>query len=67
MEEGDLPDGIEKITTEAQQIGAKILKVSFVEYVGRRKKTTRIEVKESELDEMLKQEDGPLTYQLNMF
>jgi len=27
----------------------------------------RIEVKESELDEMLKKEDGPLTYQLNMF
>jgi superfamily II DNA or RNA helicase len=67
MEEGDLPDGIEKITTQAEQIGDKILKVSYVEYVGRRKKTTRIEVKESELDEMLKKEDGPLTYQLNMF
>ena len=67
IEERDLPDGIEKITTQAERIGDKILKVSYVEYVGRRKKTTRIEVKESDLDEMLKKEDGPLTYQLNMF
>ena len=44
-----------------------MVKVSYVEYIGRRKKVTRIEVKESELEEMLKKEDGPLTYQLNMF
>ena len=67
MEEGELPDGIEQITTEAEQIGDRVVKVSYVEYIGRRKKVTRIEVKESELDEMLKKEDGPLTYQLNMF
>ena len=67
MEEGELPVGIENITTEAEKIGDRVVKVSYVEYIGRRKKVTRIEVKESELDEMLKKEDGPLTYQLNMF
>ena len=43
------------------------MKVSFIEYVGRRKKVTRIEVKESELDEMIKDGNGPLTFQLDMF
>jgi len=67
IKEGDLPVDVEKVTVEGEQIGDKIVKVSFIEYVGRRKKVTRIEVKESELDEMIKEGDGPLTFQLNMF
>ena len=45
----ELPDSVEKMSVEAEQIGDKVIKVSFTEYVGRRKKTTRIEVKQSEL------------------
>ena len=41
--------------------------VSFTEYVGRRKKTTRIEVKRSELDKMMKEKDGPVSVQLRLF
>ena len=68
IEEGDLPLlDVEKISVEGEQIGDKVVKVSFIEYVGRRKKVTRIEVKESELDEMIKDGNGPLTFQLDMF
>ena len=67
IDEGDLPIDVEKISVEGEQIGDKVVKVSFIEYVGRRKKVTRIEVKESELDEMIKDGNGPLTFQLDMF
>jgi len=63
----DLPADVDKISVEGEQIGDKVVKVSFIEYVGRRKKVTKIEVKDSELDEMIKKGDGPLTFQLNMF
>ena len=63
----ELPANVKKMSVEAEQIGDKILKVSFTEYVGRRKKTTRIEVKKSELDKMLKEKDGPVSVQLRLF
>jgi len=53
--------------TALKQIGDKVLKVSFTEYIGRRKKTTRIEVKKSELDKMMKEKDGPVSVQLRLF
>ncbi len=53
----ELPDSVEKMSVEAEQIGDKVIKVTFTEYVGRRKKTTRIEVKQSELDQMIKDTD----------
>jgi len=62
-----LPDEVEKMSVEAEQIGNKVLKVSFTEYVGRRKKTTRIEVKRSELDKMIKENDKPVSVQLMLF
>jgi len=61
----ELPESVEKISVEAEQIGDKVVKVSFTEYVGRRKKTTRIEVKQSQLDQMIK--DKPVSAQLMMF
>ena len=67
LEEGELPVNVGKMSVEAEQIGDKVVKVSFIEYVGRRKKVTRIEVKESELDQMIKESDGPITLQLAMF
>jgi len=62
-----MPVSVEKISVEAEQIGDKVVKVSFTEYVGRRKKTTRIEVKQSELDQMIKEKDNPVSVQLMMF
>lgn len=63
----ELPDKVERMSVEAEQIGDKVLKVSFTEYVGKRKKTTRIEVKKSELDKMMKEKDGPVSVQLRLF
>jgi len=67
LEADDLPANVDKMSVEAEQIGDKVLKVSFTEYVGRRKKTTRIEVKKSELDKMMKEKDGPVSVQLRLF
>jgi hypothetical protein len=55
------------MSVEAEQIGDKVIKVSFTEYVGRRKKTTRIEVKQSELDQMIEDTDNPVSVQLMLF
>ena len=54
IEKTDIPPNADKVTVEAEQIGDKLVKVSFIEYIGRREKVTRVEVKESELDEMIK-------------
>jgi hypothetical protein len=67
VEADELPADVEKISVEAEQIGDKVLKVSFTEYVGKRKKTTRIEVKRSELDKMMKEQDRPVSAQLMLF
>ena len=63
----ELPDSVEKMSVEAEQIGDKVIKVTFTEYVGRRKKTTRIEVKQSELDQMIEDADNPVSVQLMLF
>ena len=67
VEEEKLPAGVEKVSVEAEQIGDKVVKVSFIEYVGRRKKVTKVEVKKSELDEMIKEKGSPASVQLCMF
>ncbi len=67
VKEVELPPSAEKMTVEAEQIGDKVIKVSFIEYVGRRKKVTRVEVKESELDEMIREKDNSVSAQLSIF
>ncbi len=67
VESADLPANVEKMSVEAEQIGDKVLTVSFTQYVGRRKKVTRIEVKRSELDKMMKDQDRPASAQLMLF
>lgn len=58
---------IGKASCEIEQIGDTIVKVEFVEYIGKRKKkVTHIEVKQSELDEMIKQ-SGVEDVQLALF
>jgi len=66
-EPADLPADVEKMSVEAEQIGDKVLTVSFTQYVGRRKKITRIEVKRSELDKMMKDQDRLASAQLMLF
>ncbi len=44
------------------------MKVSFIEYTGKRKrKVTHIEVKPEELDEMLSEKDKAVNIQFSMF
>jgi hypothetical protein len=59
---------IKMASSEVEKIGDRILKVQFIEYVGKRKKkVTHIEVKEAELDEMLKKSDKPVHAQFTLF
>lgn len=41
VKEEELPPNAEKVSVEAEQIGDKVIRVSFIEYVGRRKKATK--------------------------
>ena len=68
-EEAEKPSGnIRKSSTEIEKIGDRIVKVQFVEYIGKRKKkVTHIEVKEAELDDMLKKAGGAVHAQYSLF
>ena len=60
--------GIKKASSEIQKIGDRIVKVQFIEYVGKRKKkVTHIEVKEAELDDMIKKTSGGVHAQYSLF
>jgi hypothetical protein len=59
---------IKRASSEVEKIGDRIVKVKFIEYVGKRKKkVTHIEVKEAELDEMLKKSDKHVQAQFSLF
>ena len=59
---------IKMASSEVEKIGDRIVKVQFIEYVGKRKKkVTHIEVKEAELDEMIKKSDKPVQAQFSLF
>jgi hypothetical protein len=68
-EEADAPaPEIKKASTEVEKIGDRIVKVQFTEYAGKRKKkVTHIEVKEAELEELLKKGDRPGRAQFELF
>ena len=67
-EKEDPMPGIKKASSEIQQIGDRIVKVQFIEYVGKRKKkVTHIEVKEAELDDMIKKTSGGVHAQYSLF
>jgi hypothetical protein len=67
LKKTDIPLNADNMTIEAEQIGDKVVKVSFIEYEGRCKKMSRIEVKESELDDIIKKKDSLVSVQLTMF
>jgi len=50
--------GVEKKQVEVEQIGDRVLKVAFTKFIGRKKTTTEIEVKQGELDQMMKGKTG---------
>ncbi len=59
---------VKKASIEKEKIGDKVVKVSFIEYTGKRKKkVTHIEVKQEELDEMLSEKDNAVNVQFSMF
>ncbi|EFK08824.1 conserved domain protein [delta proteobacterium NaphS2] len=59
---------IKKASTEVEKIGDRVVKVQFVEYVGKRKKkVTHIEVSEAELDAMMAASDKPVHAQFTLF
>ena len=68
-EKADAPaPEIKMASTEVEKIGDRVVKVQFIEYTGKRKrKVTRIEVREDELEEMLKDSDKPLQAQFALF
>jgi SNF2 family DNA or RNA helicase len=61
-------DDIKRVTTEAEQIGSKVVKVQFIEFVGRRrKKVTHIEVTQAELTNLLSKTEKNVVAQLSIF
>ena len=57
-----------KGSTEVEMIGDKLVKIEFTEYVGeRKKKVTRIEVTQAELDKMMKDSDRQVQVQYTLF
>lgn len=68
-EKADAPaPEIKMASTEVEKIGDRVVKVQFIEYTGKRKKkVTHIEVREAELEEMLKDSDKPLQAQFALF
>ncbi|RJR23290.1 MAG: hypothetical protein C4582_05685, partial [Desulfobacteraceae bacterium] len=61
------PD-ITKASNEVERIGDRIVRVQFIEYTGKRKrKVTHIEVREAELDEMLKKRENAIQAQFSLF
>ena len=68
-EETDEPaPEIKKASREVEKVGDRMLKVQFIEYTGKRKKkVTHIEVKEAELEEVLKSGDKPGQAQFALF
>jgi superfamily II DNA or RNA helicase len=59
---------IKSFSTEAEQIGNKVVKVQFIEFVGKRKKkVTHIEVTQAELADIMKDKEKNAVAQLSMF
>jgi hypothetical protein len=64
----NLEEGIKSVSIEAEQIGNKVVKVQFIEFIGKRKKkVTHIEVTNAELTDMLKNQEKNVVAQLSMF
>jgi len=59
---------IKKASSETEKIGDRIVKVQFVEYIGKRKKkVTHIEVTSAELEKMIEKTDRHVQVQYSLF
>ena len=59
---------IKNASSEIERIGDRIVKVQFIEYIGKRKKkVTHIEVKENELEEMMDKNGKRIHAQFTLF
>ena len=60
--------GLISLVTEVDRIGDRIVKVQVIDYTGKRKKkVTHIEVREAELEEMLKRGENVGMAQFSLF
>lgn len=60
------PD-VQAVSVEAERIGDRVVKVEFIEYIGRRKRVTHLEVRQAELDKRLADAKDNATVQFTMF
>jgi superfamily II DNA or RNA helicase len=68
QEEQKATPEISKASSEIEQIGDTLVKVEFIEYVGKRKKkVTRVEVKHSSLDQVLDEKGSGVGVQFALF
>ena len=59
---------VKTLSIEAEQIGDKVVTVEFIEYLGRRKKkVTRFEVKQADLDKLIAESETRVQAQYAMF
>ena len=58
LDPGPLDREVEERKVEVEQVGDKVLKLSFTRFVGRRKTTMEIEVRRGELDDLVKEKEG---------
>jgi hypothetical protein len=64
----EMESDVKSASLEAEQIGDKVVKVHFIEYIGKRKKkVTRIEVDRAELNTLLQNSENQGVAQLSMF
>jgi len=60
------PD-VQVVSVEAERVGDRVVKVEFIEYRGRRKRVTHVEVRQAELEERLSDNDKLSAVQFVMF
>ena len=60
--------GVSAVSLDAEQVGDRIIKVEFIEYTSpRKKKVTHVEVKATELDQLVSQSNGQVNIQFSLF
>lgn len=60
------PD-IHSVSVEAERIGDRVIKVEFIEYKGRKKRVTHVEVRQAELDGLLAEAGEKASAQFALF
>ena len=64
---GPAQSDIQAISVEAERIGDRVVKVEFIEYKGRKKRVTHVEVRQAELDDLMAEAGGKTKAQFALF